>query len=178
MRAGNSFFCVDCSIRSTGSTTSWMSSESGYTGGASIVSEGSNQSFVMEVSKSKSKTKNKIAWSSLWDGNNVNSLTLEIQTFAMIRFEPSWVDATLVLNVSRPLMKLSKTLRCLSCEIWRWNLIPVNELFNYGNYGWFCSTGFFEPTCYRWSVYISLKHSHEWLGKSLGFGWIPLRIVK
>lgn len=36
------------SIRSTGSTTSWMSSESGYTGGASIVSEGSNQSFVME----------------------------------------------------------------------------------------------------------------------------------
>ena len=26
-----------------------MSSESGYTGGASIVSEGSNQSFVMEV---------------------------------------------------------------------------------------------------------------------------------
>jgi junctophilin len=37
------------SIRSTGSTTSWMSSESGYTGGASIVSEGSNQSFVMEV---------------------------------------------------------------------------------------------------------------------------------
>jgi hypothetical protein len=36
-------------IRSTGSTTSWMSSESGYTAGASIVSEGSNQSFVMEV---------------------------------------------------------------------------------------------------------------------------------
>jgi hypothetical protein len=30
-----------------------MSSESGYTGGASIVSEGSNQSFVMEVSSSK-----------------------------------------------------------------------------------------------------------------------------
>ena len=30
-----------------------MSSESGYTGGASIVSEGSNQSFVMEV-KTKS----------------------------------------------------------------------------------------------------------------------------
>jgi len=41
---------IDYSIRSTGSTTSWMSSESGYTGGASIVSEGSNQSFVMEVS--------------------------------------------------------------------------------------------------------------------------------
>ncbi len=36
------------SIRSTGSTTSWMSSESGYTG-ASVVSEGSNQSFVLEV---------------------------------------------------------------------------------------------------------------------------------
>lgn len=38
------------SIRSTGSTTSWMSSESGYTG-ASVVSEGSNQSFVLEVTR-------------------------------------------------------------------------------------------------------------------------------
>ena len=34
-----------------------MSSESGYTGGASIVSEGSNQSFVMEVSSSFDSTK-------------------------------------------------------------------------------------------------------------------------
>lgn len=40
------------SIRSTGSTTSWMSSESGYTGGgASVISEGSNQSFILEVGK-------------------------------------------------------------------------------------------------------------------------------
>jgi hypothetical protein len=39
------------SIRSTGSTTSWMSSESGFTTGASVMSEGSNQSFVLEVSK-------------------------------------------------------------------------------------------------------------------------------
>ena len=38
------------SIRSTGSTTSWMSSESGFTtGGASMMSEGSNQSFALEV---------------------------------------------------------------------------------------------------------------------------------
>ena len=38
-------------IRSTGSTTSWMSTESGYTAGAaSVVSEGSNQSFALEVS--------------------------------------------------------------------------------------------------------------------------------
>ena len=36
-------------IRSTGSTTSWMSSESGYTGATSIMSEGSNASFVLEV---------------------------------------------------------------------------------------------------------------------------------
>ena len=37
-------------IRSTGSTTSWMSTESGYTaGGASMMSEGSNASFMMEV---------------------------------------------------------------------------------------------------------------------------------
>jgi hypothetical protein len=83
----------------------------------------------------KAKQKNKIVRSSLWDGNNVNSLTLEIQTFAMIRFEPGGVDATLVLNVSKPLMKLSKTFRCLSCEIWRRNLIHVNELFDYGNNG-------------------------------------------
>ena len=38
------------SIRSTGSTTSWMSSESGFTTGASVMSEGSNQSFAIEVS--------------------------------------------------------------------------------------------------------------------------------
>ena len=38
------------SIRSTGSSTSWMSSESGFTTGASMMSEGSNQSFVCEVS--------------------------------------------------------------------------------------------------------------------------------
>ena len=37
------------SIRSTGSSTSWMSSESGFTTGASMMSEGSNQSFVLEV---------------------------------------------------------------------------------------------------------------------------------
>ena len=38
------------SIRSTGSTTSWMSSESGYPGGAgSVVSQGSDQSFAAEV---------------------------------------------------------------------------------------------------------------------------------
>ena len=37
------------SIRSTGSTTSWMSSESGFTTGASVMSEGSNQSFAIEV---------------------------------------------------------------------------------------------------------------------------------
>merc|ERR550532_650238 len=36
------------SIRSTGSSTSWMSSESGFTTGASMMSEGSNQSFVCE----------------------------------------------------------------------------------------------------------------------------------
>merc|ERR550532_157421 len=36
------------SIRSTGSSTSWMSSESGFTTGASVMSEGSNQSFVCE----------------------------------------------------------------------------------------------------------------------------------
>merc|ERR1719412_2929637 len=36
------------SIRSTGSTTSWMSSESGFTTGASVMSEGSNQSFAIE----------------------------------------------------------------------------------------------------------------------------------
>jgi len=36
------------SIRSTGSTTSWMSSESGFTTGASMMSEGSNQSFALE----------------------------------------------------------------------------------------------------------------------------------
>ena len=39
------------SIRSTGSTTSWMSSESGFTTGASVMSEGSNQSFAIEVRK-------------------------------------------------------------------------------------------------------------------------------
>ena len=38
------------SIRSTGSNTSWMSSESGFTtGGQSMMSEGSNQSFALEV---------------------------------------------------------------------------------------------------------------------------------
>jgi len=36
------------SIRSTGSTASWMSSESNYAGGASIMSEGSQASFVVE----------------------------------------------------------------------------------------------------------------------------------
>lgn len=37
------------SIRSTGSNTSWMSSESGFTaGGQSMMSEGSNQSFALE----------------------------------------------------------------------------------------------------------------------------------
>ena len=36
-------------IRSTGSTTSWMSTESSMHGGASVASEGSNQSFAMEV---------------------------------------------------------------------------------------------------------------------------------
>merc|ERR550532_3940572 len=36
------------SIRSTGSSTSWMSSGSGFTTGASVMSEGSNQSFVCE----------------------------------------------------------------------------------------------------------------------------------
>ncbi|XP_040568312.1 uncharacterized protein jp [Lepeophtheirus salmonis] len=47
---------VGVSIRSTGSSTSWMSSESSFVGGgggggtgaASIISEGSNQSFVLE----------------------------------------------------------------------------------------------------------------------------------
>ena len=39
-------------IRSTGSTTSWMSSESGYPSAAgSVVSQGSDQSFAAEVSK-------------------------------------------------------------------------------------------------------------------------------
>ena len=38
-------------IRSTGSTTSWMSSESGYPSAAgSVVSQGSDQSFAAEVS--------------------------------------------------------------------------------------------------------------------------------
>ena len=38
------------SIRSTGSTTSWMSSESGYpTGAGSVVSQGSDASFAGEV---------------------------------------------------------------------------------------------------------------------------------
>merc|ERR1719462_448564 len=36
------------SIRSTGSTTSWMSSDSNYAGGASVMSEGSQASFVVE----------------------------------------------------------------------------------------------------------------------------------
>ena len=37
-------------IRSTGSTTSWMSSESGYPSAAgSVVSQGSDQSFAAEV---------------------------------------------------------------------------------------------------------------------------------
>jgi len=36
------------SIRSTGSTTSWMSSDSNYAGGASIMSEGSQASFIVE----------------------------------------------------------------------------------------------------------------------------------
>lgn len=38
------------SIRSTGSTSSWMSSESNYAG-VSVMSEGSQASFVVEVSK-------------------------------------------------------------------------------------------------------------------------------
>ena len=39
-------------VRSNISSASWISSESGYRGaGASVVSEGSNQSFAMEVSK-------------------------------------------------------------------------------------------------------------------------------
>ena len=44
-------------VRSNTSTTSWMSSESGYGNGtgASIVSEGSNQSFMMEVKNIKGK---------------------------------------------------------------------------------------------------------------------------
>ena len=43
-------------IRSTGSTTSWMSSESGYPSAAgSVVSQGSDQSFAAEVSKNVSK---------------------------------------------------------------------------------------------------------------------------
>ena len=37
------------SIRSTGSTSSWMSSESNYAG-VSVMSEGSQASFVVEVS--------------------------------------------------------------------------------------------------------------------------------
>ena len=39
------------SIRSTGSTSSWMSSESNYAGGhpGSVMSEGSQASFVVEV---------------------------------------------------------------------------------------------------------------------------------
>ena len=44
------------SIRSTGSTTSWMSSESGYpTGAGSVVSQGSDASFAGEVCKLKQK---------------------------------------------------------------------------------------------------------------------------
>ena len=41
------------SIRSTGSTSSWMSSESNYAG-ASVMSEGSQASFVVEVKSSGS----------------------------------------------------------------------------------------------------------------------------
>ena len=41
------------SFRSTGSTSSWMSSESNYAGGhpGSVMSEGSQASFVVEVSR-------------------------------------------------------------------------------------------------------------------------------
>jgi hypothetical protein len=50
------------SIRSTGSTTSWMSTESGYTAGgaASMMSEGSNQSFLMEVILMQKETLKKL----------------------------------------------------------------------------------------------------------------------
>ena len=38
------------SIRSTGSTSSWMSSDSSHYAGVSVMSEGSQASFVVEVS--------------------------------------------------------------------------------------------------------------------------------
>ena len=46
------------SIRSTGSTSSWMSSESNYAG-VSVMSEGSQASFVVEVSFHREEFQNK-----------------------------------------------------------------------------------------------------------------------
>ena len=46
------------SIRSTGSTSSWMSSESNYAG-VSVMSEGSQASFVVEVSFLREEFQNK-----------------------------------------------------------------------------------------------------------------------